>query len=253
MKKNIMIADPFLELYDKLKDFGSSKFQLLPCVENGNQALQCLQEQAVDLAIMEVMMPSADAFDVLKRLGNRKPKVLLVSSIVNEVVIRNLAKYKVDYFMVKPFSAQQLQDRIEEVFETSKQSTVRQETESVYQGLIEHKVTTLLHEIGIPANINGYQYLRTAICESYHDMEYLNQITKALYPHIAKSHNTTASRVERSMRHAIEVAWSRGDARTLNQLFGYTISASKAKPTNSEFIAMLADRLRLNAGRTYLH
>lgn len=250
MRKNVMIADPFLELYDKMKQLASSKFQLLPCVENGNQALQCLLEQPVDLAVMEIMMPSADAFDVLKRLGSKRPKVLLVSSIVNEMVIRNLAKYKVDYFMIKPFSAQQLLDRIEEMFEATKQIPLKQEG---YQGMIEHKVTSLLHEIGIPANINGYQYLRTAICESYHDMEYLNQITKVLYPHIAKSHNTTASRVERSMRHAIEVAWSRGDARVLNQLFGYTISASKAKPTNSEFIAMLADRLRLNASQNYLH
>ena len=144
---------------------------------------------------------------------------------------------------MKPFIASQLVDRLSELYEdTFKKQSKKEENNTVQ---IEHEVTSVLHDIGVPANINGYKYLRTAICEAYHDMEFLSQITKALYPQIARNHNTTATRVERSMRHAIEVAWNRGNVDTLDHIFGYTISASKAKPTNSEFIAMIADKLRL--------
>jgi two-component system response regulator (stage 0 sporulation protein A) len=158
-----------------------------------------------------------------------------------------------DYFMLKPFDNQMLLNRIKHVRRLGEKKnrdpfgkTVAKEETMVYpKANLETEVTSIIHEIGVPAHIKGYQYLRDAIILSVNDMEMLNSITKILYPTIARKHQTTPSRVERAIRHAIEVAWSRGKMDTIDALFGYTVSTGKGKPTNSEFIALIADKIRL--------
>ena len=154
--------------------------------------------------------------------------------------------------MLKPFDNRMLLNRIKHVrslgdrkFRQISRQTEVKEKNTMTQGNLETDVTNIIHEIGVPAHIKGYQYLRDAIILSVNDMEMLNSITKILYPTIAKRHQTTSSRVERAIRHAIEVAWSRGKMDTIDELFGYTVSTGKGKPTNSEFIALIADKIRL--------
>ena len=146
-----------------------------------------------------------------------------------------------DMFMIKPFTPAYLLDSIETVMRMDKEKGASLKEE----GEVESKITDLLHEVGIPAHIKGYTYLRTGILQTYRNPDYIGRITKLLYPEIAKKYKTTGSRVERAIRHAIEVAWTRGNIDTIDEIFGYTISASKAKPTNSEFIAMMADYLSI--------
>lgn len=268
--KKIIVVDVFQDLHIELENCPGikNKYHVMPKLEDGTALMTQLKNDQIDAVVMDIVLPGLDGFGVLRQLeqyctdtGKSRPKIILISSIMNDVIVRNVTKYNVDYFMMKPFAVDQLVSRLDDLFINDyivyENSTDQVRKYRLYPKdsniVIEHKVTDMLHEIGVPANINGYKYLRTAICESYRDMENLSQITKQLYPTIAKNHNTTATRVERSMRHAIEVAWNRGNVDTLDDIFGYTISASKAKPTNSEFIALIADKLRLESKRTNLH
>ncbi len=214
----------------------------------------------IDILVLDCIMPKIDGIEVLKTIKSRKSevkKVLCISNFTNETLMRELYQYNVDYFMLKPFSPRQCLEKCIQIVSdvqigfmeySQEMLTVDSTTSSeVMQKIqLEKEITDILHEIGIPAHIKGYMYLRTAIIETYMNVEFLGQITKVLYPEIARKYKTTSSRVERAIRHAIEVAWNRGNIDAIDDIFAYTISASKAKPTNSEFIAMIADKLRLD-------
>lgn len=180
--------------------------------------------------------------------------ILCTTPFINEIIISSIQDYKIDYILMKPFEIETMIDKLDNICGYAKASKKQMlmdmnlnedEKERLAKLELESEITELLHEIGIPAHIKGYMYLRTAILETYLNVDFLGQITKVLYPEIAKRYSTSASRVERAIRHAIEVAWNRGNIDAIDDIFGYTISASKAKPTNSEFIAMISDKLRL--------
>ena len=203
---------------------------------------------------MDLVLPTIDGIGVLERINrmqlNKRPHVLIVSSVLNETVTSYSNSYGVEYCMLKPVNYDALIDRItmmaapittgEDVMQNWKVNTKKFDYAQV-----EAMVTNVIHEIGIPAHIKGYHYLREAIILSVKNSEIINSVTKLLYPTVAKHHGTTSSRVERAIRHAIEVAWDRGDIDVLNSYFGYTIQNDRGKPTNSEFIAMISDKLRL--------
>lgn len=200
-------------------------------------------------------MPHLDGLGVLEKLHKRElkkfPKVIILSAVGHDKVTQRAINMGVDYYIVKPFNFESFSERLIQIseFETSRVQNKNKEmvyNEKVNSELsLEVKITEMLHEIGVPAHIKGYQYLRTSIIEVVNNIELLGAITKELYPSIASTYCTTPSRVERAIRHAIEVAWTRGKIETINNIFGYTIHNNKGKPTNSEFIAMISDKLRL--------
>ena len=170
---------------------------------------------------------------------------------MNDIMYQRLQKFNIDYCFKKPFDTSYFKTSVLDIIDLSIQQndqliTYNASENKNYQRVkLENEITDILHEVGIPAHIKGYMYLRTAIARTFYDPEILGQVTKVLYPEIARTYNTTSSRVERAIRHAIEVAWNRGNTDSIDAIFGYTVSSSKAKPTNSEFIAMISDKLRL--------
>lgn len=205
------------------------------------EALKILQTAEPDILIMDLLVSGVDGLEMINRINQmegKRPLILIYSSYIRGGVAIKAAELGADYFMIKPCSEQLV---VERAFQLRQLSPL---TPDAGQNL-EALVTSVIHEIGVPAHIKGYQYLREAIVIAVGDMEVINAVTKVLYPEVARRFDTTASRVERAIRHAIEVAWDRGDIETLQKYFGYTVSNSKGKPTNSEFIAMIADRLQL--------
>lgn len=206
---------------------------------------------------MDIIMPKLDGLGVMERINQdtniKKPAFIVVSAVSQEKMTEDAFALGADYYILKPFDNETIVNRIKKTRTAAnqrsfskmrKQSTYEDQKDYMEKNL-ETDVTNIIHEVGVPAHIKGYQYLRDAIIMSVGDMEMLNSITKILYPTIAKHHQTTPSRVERAIRHAIEVAWSRGKMDTIEELFGYTVSNGKGKPTNSEFIALISDKIRL--------
>lgn len=212
---------------------------------DGEEALRLTESAAPDVLVMDLVLTQMDGVDVLQALAKReeRPKVLVLSGFARGSVAELAAATGADYYMLKPC-------RLTAVAERVRQLAALRDTEDSgdgdeRSGKLENVVTSIIHEIGVPAHIKGYQYLREAIIIAVGDMDVINAVTKILYPEVAKRFGTTASRVERAIRHAIEVAWDRGDLDTLQRFFGYTVSNTKGKPTNSEFIALIADKLQL--------
>ena len=240
----VMIADNTEEfcngLTAALKCAGG--FQVLGTANDGEKAIAMVTERKPDILVLDLMLAKKDGLSVLKTIASmdRKPVTLATSRFLTDYVASTAANLGVRYLMMKPCDMQALVERLEElrVGETPRQPASRSSS-------IESLVTNVIHEIGVPAHIKGYQYLREAIIIAVNDMDVINAITKVLYPQVAKTFQTTPSRVERAIRHAIEVAWDRGDLDTLQRFFGYTVSNTKGKPTNSEFIALIADKLQL--------
>ena len=220
-------------------------FQVLGTANDGEQAIRMVNERKPDVLILDLMLAKQDGLSVLKAISSmeRKPVTLATSRFVTDYVASAAANLGVRYLMLKPCDMGALVERLEEIRggENRRQPTGRNASPTS----IESMVTSIIHEIGVPAHIKGYQYLREAIIIAVGDMDVINAITKVLYPQVAKTFQTTPSRVERAIRHAIEVAWDRGDLDTLQRFFGYTVSNTKGKPTNSEFIALIADKLQL--------
>ena len=217
---------------------------------DGIEALNLAAETKPDVVLMDLVLTKLDGMSVLQKLTEQteKPGVIVISSFFNDAVVSEAAELGASYFLPKPCDIPALLIRIRQVCGAGKNqlSVVRPElAASRGQQSLEAVVTEVIHEIGVPAHIKGYQYLREAIILTINDMDVINAVTKVLYPEVAKKFNTTPSRVERAIRHAIEVAWDRGDIETLQRFFGYTVSDIKGKPTNSEFIAMIADCLSL--------
>ena len=249
-KIKVLLADPS----DDYRGMVSTQFQneldleLIGSTADGLQVLRLAQEKRPDVIVLDILLANLDGIDVMRRLGEMgvNTSYIVASSFYRDSVISEAAAVGASYFMLKPFNAGTLMEKIRGVSgKTGLKTGPVHEIPSRQEQSLESIVTEVIHEIGVPAHIKGYKYLREAIILTVKDMEVINAVTKILYPEVAKKFNTTPSRVERAIRHAIEVAWDRGDLEVLQKFFGYTVSNIKGKPTNSEFIAMIADRLSL--------
>lgn len=255
-KIRVMIADDNREYVEVLCGYlkQQQNIEVVGCAYDGLEAINMLRMTNPDILIMDMVMPNLDGIGVLERMQNvrlaKMPKVLVISAVLNDSIAAKTIALGAEYFMLKPIDFDVLSSRIE-MFAQEEERRITEFRPELRPAVkkksddMETMVTEIIHEIGIPAHIKGYQYLRHAIMMVVQDLDIINSITKELYPTVAKEFNTTPSRVERAIQHAIEVAWDRGDTEVLNSFFGYTIANSKGKPTNSEFIAMIADRLRL--------
>lgn len=257
----VCIVDDNKELTNLLKDYINSQkgMEIIGVAYNGQDCLQMVDRLKPDVLLLDIIMPHLDGLAVLERLREKEymPKIIMLTAFGQEDVTKKAVELGASYFVLKPFDMERLVEQIRNVCGLGVTVTRRENNLNLNQNAVmqtatrpvvkslDASITSIIHEIGVPAHIKGYMYLREAISMVYKDIELLGSITKVLYPDIAKKYNTTASRVERAIRHAIEVAWSRGNIDSISSLFGYTVSMSKAKPTNSEFIAMVADKLRL--------
>ena len=257
-KLSVYIVDDNTEIINKIKDElrKSEQYDVIGSAMNGEQCLRELTNRSVDVLILDLIMPVKDGLQVLAEMKENRitaNHILCTTPFINETMTHDLQEYHIDYLLMKPFDVKQILTKICSAtgFKAIHSNNCldinldASEKEKLLKLELESDITSILHEIGIPAHIKGYMYLRTAILETYLNTDFLGQITKVLYPEIARKYSTTSSRVERAIRHSIEVAWSRGNIDAIDDIFGYTISASKAKPTNSEFIAMISDKLRL--------
>lgn len=257
-KLNVAIADDNEILLDLLEEIIKSDEELnvVGKARNGEEVYGIIKNKEPDVVLLDIVMPKMDGLCVMNKVKRdttikKQPAFIMVSAIGQESITEDAFAMGANYYIMKPFDNEVIINRIKR---TRNQKNGIKETEKYipYETVNEVKtrnleadVTDIIHEIGVPAHIKGYQYLRDAIMMSVEDMDMLNSITKILYPTIAKKYQTTSSRVERAIRHAIEVAWSRGKMDTIDELFGYTINTGKGKPTNSEFIALIADKIRL--------
>lgn len=240
------MADADREFCEMFRDFltGQDDLELVGVAHNGMDTLDLVDECRPDVLVMDLVMPNLDGIGVLERLQldeNGRPKVIILTYFASESVYQRLVGRGVAYYVLKPIDLDVLAEHIRQLATSSlplNQAPARSRN-------LEAEVTAIIHEVGIPAHIKGYFYLRDAIIMVVNHGGHLGAITKELYPAVAVKFGTTASRVERAMRHAIEVAWSRGDIEAINRLFGYTVRSDRGKPTNAEFIAMIADKLRL--------
>ena len=217
------------------------------CQKDGEEVLRRIQSEEPDVVLMDLFMPKLDSIGIMKAIKRASPKQIplytVMSSFDSPALEREVMSHGASYFVIRPYDTANLIENILSIMKSANNSGSIKKLSSNHQ--IEVKVTEILHQIGVPAHIKGYHYLRDSIIMSIEHPEIINAVTKQLYPSVAKKYETTSSRVERAIRHAIEVAWDRGDVDVLNSYFGYTIHISRGKPTNSEFIAMIADKLRL--------
>lgn len=258
-KISVIIVDDNEKVIENI-DSALSKdtaIQIIGKAKNGQEAYELIRKSTPDVVILDLIMPKMDGLSLMNKVNEdgamiKIPFFIITSAISNENVIQDAFGYGAGYYLLKPFETNMIADRVKGVKsynkripETKKIIGAGEDRKHFMERNIENDVTSIIHDVGVPAHIKGYQYLREAIIMSVNDNEMLNSITKILYPSIAKKFQTTSSRVERAIRHAIEVAWNRGRMDTIDELFGYTINAEKGKPTNSEFIALIADKIRL--------
>lgn len=263
-KISVIIADDNKEFCSILNDYllNQKDIVVTGIAKDGKEALTLIEEKKPDLVVLDIIMPHLDGLGVLERLNSmdldKFPRIVVLSAVGQDKITQRAITLGADYYVVKPFDMDIFTKRIRDMFndtignnEPVKKQVAMTATEMISTSNnrgpvdLETEITNIIHEIGVPAHIKGYMYLREAITMVVNDMELLSAVTKELYPSIAKKYNTTASRVERAIRHAIEVAWGRGQVEAINKLFGYTVHNEKGKPTNSEFIAIIADKLRL--------
>ena len=266
-KITVLIADDNQEFSMTLATYlkNQDDMVVVGIAKDGNEALDMIPNLMPDVVLLDVIMPHLDGIGVLEKLNmikmNKRPICIMLSAVGQDKITRKAVELGAEYYVVKPFDIELLITRIRELknykptqnnsFISRDMPVPKQQYIELSKGTekkednLEALVTNLIHEVGVPAHIKGYQYLREAIIMVVNDIDVINQITKSLYPKIAAKFNTTPSRVERAIRHAIEVAWGRGQQDVVENIFGYTISAAKGKPTNSEFIAIIADKLRL--------
>lgn len=261
---SVLIADGNENFANSVKSYLSTQdgISVKAVATNGRDAFEKMLETKPDVVLMDMIMPYVDGLGVLKKIKNTKlekqPVIMMTSGMYQQQAAAQASALGADYYMVKPIEFENLADRIREF---SLQSSTAASDKSVHFSKnanaakeytdyeIERIVTDIIHDIGVPAHIKGYHFIRSAIIMAINDMEVINHITKQLYPDLAKMYKTTPSRVERAIRHSIEVAWNRGYNETAQKLFGYSISSDKGKPTNSEFIAMIADHVKLKISR----
>ena len=277
-KITILIADDNPDFANTLTNYieEDDELEIIAIARDGKEAVEMILNTQPDVVLLDVIMPHLDGIGVLEKIKTAEmknnPLCIMLSAVGQEKIVQRALELGAEYYAIKPFDITVLLKRIKEIklykqqpqFKNSNISNMNinnnynytnREIRAQYieispekkkdQENLEALVTNVIHEVGVPAHIKGYQYLREAIMMVVNNIDIINQITKQLYPDIALKYRTTPSRVERAIRHAIEVAWGRGQAETVENIFGYTISAAKGKPTNSEFIAMIADKLRL--------
>lgn len=241
-RKTVLLADANEEFRTMLREQieKTGDFTVVGSVGDGAQALETLNRCKPEMLLLDLMLPGMDGLSLLRQVQKEMPlpKVIVISAFCTDRVVADAMALGVSYFLPKPCEVGMLLDQMHSAF-------AQAATPEERAAALKNQVTAVIHEIGVPAHIKGYQYLREAIMIAVEDMDVINAVTKVLYPAVAKRFATTPSRVERAIRHAIEVAWDRGDLETLQKYFGYTVSNTKGKPTNSEFIAMIADRLVL--------
>lgn len=256
-KLHVAIADDNERMVQLLDDIVSSdeELEVIGTARDGSEAYQLIKEKEPDVVLLDIVMPKLDGLGLMDKVNQdtsikKHPAIIIVSAIGQEKITEDAFRKGADYFIMKPFDNEMVLSRIKRIRDQKNNADQKkigayEKVENLTQVSLVEQVTDIIHEVGVPAHIKGYQYLREAIIMSVNDMDMLNSITKILYPSIAKKFDTTPSRVERAIRHAIEVAWSRGKMDTIDEMFGYTINNGKGKPTNSEFIALITDRIRL--------
>lgn len=267
-KITILIADDNPDFANNLTSHieEDDELEIIAIARDGKEAVEMILNTQPDVALLDVIMPHLDGIGVLENINaahmKKFPMCIMLSAVGQDKITQRALELGASYYVIKPFDLDLLLKRIKEIrlyqptqFKSSNINSVSREIKVPYIEIsperkkdeenLEALVTNVIHEVGVPAHIKGYQYLREAIMMVVNNIDIINQITKQLYPDIAAKYHTTPSRVERAIRHAIEVAWGRGQAEAVENIFGYTISAAKGKPTNSEFIAMIADKLRL--------
>lgn len=255
---NVAIADDNERMLDLLGEIieSDNELKLVGRANNGEEMYRIIKSEEPDVVLLDLIMPKMDGLSVMEMIGTDKtvkkhPDFIVVTAIGQERITEDAFQKGAAYYILKPFNNETVLQRIKNTRQRVQSGPPKGEAKDSRkdqrQESLEALVTEMIHEIGIPAHIKGYHYLRDAIMMAVEDMDVLNAITKVLYPTVAKKHQTTASRVERAIRHAIEVAWSRGKIDILDELFGYTVSNGKGKPTNSEFIALVADTIRLKS------
>ncbi len=267
-KITVLIADDNPDFANTLTSYieEDNELEIIAIARDGKEAVEMILNTQPDVALLDVIMPHLDGIGVLEKIkaaGMKKlPLCIMLSAVGQDKITQRALDLGAEYYVIKPFDITLLLQRIKEIrlyqptqIKNNNINNINREIKAPYieispekkkdQENLEALVTNVIHEVGVPAHIKGYQYLREAIMMVVNNIDIINQITKQLYPDIATKYHTTPSRVERAIRHAIEVAWGRGQAETVENIFGYTISAAKGKPTNSEFIAMIADKLRL--------
>lgn len=227
----------------------SSGFFVITRQKEGNVIYEAIKNEQPDVVIIDAVMPGMDAIELIRKTDRltAKPLYIVTSPYENSFIETQVMNAGASYFMLKPFDVKVLGERIKSMLDidtdiTADSDLIRRKASPANLEII---VTDIIHQIGVPAHIKGYHYLREAIICSVNDKEMLESVTKLLYPSVAKKFSTTPSRVERAIRHAIEIAWDRGDIDTLNSFFGYTVNTGKGKPTNSEFIALITDKICL--------
>ncbi|AGA69833.1 response regulator receiver protein [Desulfitobacterium dichloroeliminans LMG P-21439] len=263
----VLLADDNREFVEVLKEYilRQTDMQLVGIAYHGNEALDIIYREQPDLVVLDIIMPHLDGLGVLEKLQGdiKKPHVIILTAFGQESMTQRAVQLGADYFILKPFDLETLGKRIRQLQGviplaqySNKEGTsgagssitpTLSSTQTAVANArnLEVEVTRMIHQMGVPAHVKGYQYLRDSIVCVVQDVSLLGAVTKELYPMIANKYNTTPSRVERAIRHAIELAWDRGNIEFMNRFFGYTINVDRGKPTNSEFIAMVADKLRM--------
>ena len=267
-KISILIADDNVDFANTLASYieKENEMEVIGMAKDGNEAVDMVTTTQPDILLLDVIMPHLDGLGVLEKIYTsnmeKKPLTIMLSAVGQDKITQRAIELGAQYYVVKPFDINLLLKRVKDLknfqpaqFKNVSATSANREIKAPYIEIspenkkneenLEALVTNVIHEVGVPAHIKGYQYLREAIMMVVNDIDIINQITKQLYPEIALKYTTTPSRVERAIRHAIEVAWGRGQTDVVESIFGYTVSAAKGKPTNSEFIAMIADKLRL--------
>lgn len=260
-KITVAIVDDNRDFCQIIAQFISAheEFEVIGIAKDGIEALDLIEREKPQIVVLDVIMPHLDGLGVLEKLHESEndffPKFIMLSAVGQDKITQRAIELGASYYVVKPFDFQVFIKRLKEIAEIEVgassnfynigNATVKKTSSNNKERNLETKITNMIQEIGVPAHIKGYLYLREAITMVINDMDYLGAVTKELYPAVAERFNTTPSRVERAIRHAIEVAWNRGKIDTIDKIFGYTVNNNKGKPTNSEFIALIADKLRL--------
>jgi len=241
MKTRIMVVDDSEEFVDDVVRYfaNSQTIEVAFTAKNGKEALEILSTESIDLMLLDLVMPIMDGFSVLERMNKSAVKVIVVSALNQDVFIAKAMNLGADYYMLKPFSYQSLEEKI--------LGCAKKPVRSVKNKSLDERITNIFITVGIPAHIKGYQFLREAIKMAIENPDIINSITKRLYPSVAERFSTSSSKVERAIRHAIEVAWNRGKIENINSLFGVRVYNYNEKPTNGEFIALVADKMLLES------
>ena len=247
MKKiRVLMIDDNINLTEMVKEYfkNNNQIEVVSCRYDGVEGLKAIEEMEgqYDVILLDLIMPKKDGIGVLEELRKKKmtKNIIVETSYNSPDVIRNVSEYGVNYYILKPFELDDLERRVLDIFKRVENKSI-----DLYKNSLEISITRMLHELGMPAHIKGYQYIRDGIMMIYNNPDIIGGITKELYPDVASKYNTTVSRVERAIRHAIEVSWNRGNWDLMEEIFGHSVDIDKAKPTNSEFIVTIADKLRL--------